>query len=47
VRQHHPEESGVEIWLAPQKHYLPVRLLVLEDGGARFEQVITKVEFKP
>ncbi|HEX9673974.1 MAG TPA: DUF3108 domain-containing protein [Burkholderiales bacterium] len=47
VRQHHPEESGVEIWLAPQKHYLPVRLLVLEDGGARFEQVITKLETKP
>jgi hypothetical protein len=47
VRQHQPEESGVEIWLAPQHRYLPVRMRVLEDDGTRFEQVITKVEFKP
>ena len=47
VRQHQPEESGIEIWLAPQHRYLPVRTLVLEDDGTRFEQVITKVEFKP
>jgi hypothetical protein len=47
VRQHQPEESGVEIWLAPRHRYVPVRMRVLEDDGTRFEQVITKVEFKP
>ncbi len=47
VRQHQPEESGVEIWLAPQHRYLPIRMLVLEDDGSRFEQVITKLEIKP
>ncbi len=47
VRQHEPEESGVEIWLAPQHRYLPVRLLVREEDGSRFEQVITKFEIRP
>jgi hypothetical protein len=47
VRQHRPEESDVEIWLAPQQRYLPVRMLVREDDGSRFEQVITKLEIKP
>lgn len=47
VRQHEPEESGIEIWLAPQHRYLPVRLLVREDDGSRFEQVITKFEIRP
>jgi hypothetical protein len=46
VRQHQPEESDVEIWLAPQHHFLPVRMRVVEDDGSRFEQAITKVEFK-
>jgi hypothetical protein len=47
VRQHQPEESGVEIWLAPQHRYLPVRMLILDDNGARYEQVMTKLEIKP
>lgn len=46
VRQHEPEESGVEIWLAPQHRYLPVRMLILDDDGSRFEQVITKLEIR-
>jgi hypothetical protein len=44
VKQHRPDESGIEIWLAPQHRYLPVRLVVLEEGGSRYEQVITKLE---
>jgi hypothetical protein len=47
VKQHRPDESGIEIWLAPQHRYLPVRLLVLEKGGSRYEQVITALEIKP
>lgn len=47
VRQHGPEESGVEIWLAPQHRYLPMRMLILDDNGARYEQVITRLEIKP
>lgn len=47
VKQHKPEEGGVEIWLAPQHHYLPMKTLILDDDGSRFEQVITKLEIKP
>ena len=47
VRQQAPEEDGVELWLAPRHRYLPVKLLILDDKGARYEQVMTKLEIKP
>ncbi len=43
VKQHAPAEDGAEIWLAPQHRYLPVRMLILEDDGARYEQIITRL----
>ena len=46
VKQHRPDEGGIEIWLAPQHRYLPVRLMVLEENGSRYEQVITKLDIK-
>lgn len=46
VKQHRPDESGTEIWLAPQYRYLPVKMLVLEEDGARYEQIITRLEIK-
>ncbi|MGH8700874.1 MAG: DUF3108 domain-containing protein, partial [Burkholderiales bacterium] len=47
VRQHRPDENGAEVWLAPQHRYLPVKVLILEEDGARYEQVITGLEVKP
>jgi len=47
VKEHQPEEEGVEIWLAPQHRYLPMKLLILDDDGSRYEQVMTKLEIKP
>jgi hypothetical protein len=47
VRQHAPEESGVEIWLAPQHRYLPVKMLILDDDGSRYEQILTKLDIRP
>jgi Protein of unknown function (DUF3108) len=46
VKQHLPDESGAEIWLAPEHRFLPVKLLVLEEDGVRYEQVITRLEIK-
>jgi hypothetical protein len=46
VKQHRPDESGTEIWIAPQHRNLPVKMLILEEDGARYEQVITKLEIK-
>jgi hypothetical protein len=47
VRQHQPNEDGVEVWLAPQHHYLPMKLVILDDKGARYETVMTRLEIKP
>ena len=46
VKQHRADESGAEIWLAPQYRFLPVRLLIQEEDGTRYEQVITRLEIK-
>ena len=47
VRQREPDESQTEIWLAPEFHYLPVKVLVIEDDGVRYEQVVTRLDIKP
>ena len=46
VKQHQPGDTITEIWLAPQHNFLPVKMLVVEHGGARYEQIITKLDFK-
>ena len=46
VRQHKPDENGAEIWVSPQHRFLPVKVLLDEDG-TRYEQVITKLEINP
>ena len=47
VKQHKSDEGGVELWLAPQHRYLPMKLLILQEDGVRYEQVITKIDIKP
>jgi Protein of unknown function (DUF3108) len=47
VKQHRPDESGAEIWLAPQHRHLPVRMVVLDEDGWRVEHNLTKFELKP
>lgn len=47
VRQRDADESQTEIWLAPEFHYLPVKVLVIEDDGVRYEQVVTRLDIKP
>ena len=47
VKQHRPDESGAEIWLSPRHGYLPVKLLVVEEDGTRYDQVITRLEIRP
>jgi Protein of unknown function (DUF3108) len=39
------EGSGdvVEIWLAANRSYLPVRIVILEKDGTRFEHVVTRI----
>lgn len=42
ARNSDPNESA-ELWLAPQYAYIPLRLLVIEKNGDRFDQVATKI----
>ena len=46
VKQREAGENTVEVWLAPAHHYLPVKVLIVENDGARFEQVIKRLESK-
>lgn len=32
--------------LAPHRNFFPVKLLIVENDGSKFEQVITQLEFK-
>lgn len=47
VKQHRADESGTEIWLSPQHRFLPVRVLVREEDGARYEQFVTRLDISP
>jgi len=38
-----PEDSVTEIWLAPRRNYLPVRILVVQKDGTRIDQVLTRI----
>ena len=46
VKQREADDSRAEIWLAPEFHYLPVRVLIVDEDGVRYEQVITRLDIK-
>jgi len=46
VRQHKSDENDTEIWLSPQHRFLPVKVL-LEEDGTRYEQIVFKLDIKP
>ena len=37
------DRRGAEIWLAPARGYIPVRVLVIEKDGSRIDQVATRI----
>ena len=47
VKQREADDSGTEIWIAPEYGNLPVKVLIIEEDGVRYEQVATRVELKP
>ncbi|HTD90037.1 MAG TPA: DUF3108 domain-containing protein, partial [Burkholderiales bacterium] len=47
VKQRETDDSGTEIWIAPEYGNVPVKVLIIEDDGVRYEQVVTKLEVKP
>lgn len=45
VKQHTADEDGTEIWLAKNRHYFPVRIVIEERDGSRLEQNLTSLSF--
>ena len=37
------EDRGTEIWFASGRNYLPVRILTIENDGARIDQMLTRI----
>lgn len=46
IKQREPGDNAVEVWVARDRNFFPVRLLILENDGSQFEQVITRLEFR-
>ena len=43
-RKEGPDDHGTEIWLAPSRGYLPIRILVTDKDGTRIDQVVTRID---
>lgn len=44
-RRENGRRDGVEVWLAKERHYFPVRIVVEEKDGGALEQELTGLEF--
>jgi hypothetical protein len=44
VKQREPGDNAVEVWLSPEHHHLPVKVLIVENDGSKYEQTITRIE---
>lgn len=43
LEQSKPQTEGKELWLAAEHHYLPVRILMIDENGAKIEQTLTEL----
>ena len=41
------DENSHEVWLAQDRGYVPVRLVITERDGPRFEQIVTQLDTTP
>jgi hypothetical protein len=39
-----PDEQRVDVWLAPERNWLPVRVRLHEANGDEFDQVVSRIE---
>lgn len=46
VKQREPGDNAVEVWLAPARNHIPVKVLIVENDGSKYEQVITGLEIR-
>jgi hypothetical protein len=46
IKQREAGDNAVEVWLAPEYHHLPVKVLIVENDGSKYEQTITRIEVR-
>jgi len=46
VKQREPGSGHAEVWLSTQHHYVPVKVVIMERDGMRFEQIIQSLELR-
>ena len=39
------DNNEIEVWLSTERNFVPVKLLIVESDGSRFEQIITRLDF--
>lgn len=44
VKQREADDNAVQVWLASDRNNIPVRVLIVENDGSKFDQVITGLE---
>jgi Protein of unknown function (DUF3108) len=40
------DKNEIEVWLATERSFVPVKVLIVESDGSRFEQIISRLEIK-
>jgi hypothetical protein len=45
-RKDNPSDKATEVWLAVDRQYMPVRILVVDKDGTRLDQVAVKISVK-
>jgi len=45
-RKDKPSDKATEVWLAVDRQYMPVRVLVIDKDGTRLDQVAVKIDVK-
>ena len=43
VARQSDQRETAELWLAAERGFIPVRLLIVEKDGTRYEQVVTRI----
>jgi hypothetical protein len=47
VKQREADDTGTEVWIAPEFGNVAVKVVIIEDDGVRYEQVATRVDIQP
>lgn len=47
IKQREDNDTGTEVWIAPEFGNVAVKVVIVEDDGVRYEQLATRVDIRP